>query len=164
MPETAPTSRLMVLMFTDSVGSTDLKRKLGDAEVAKIIRRHDEIFRYTVGAFPLAEILKDVGDGFLARFNSASDAVHAALHFQSALHNEKWPQQIHARVGLHLGEVSELEKEPTSGQTKLSGLAVDIAARVMALALPGQILMTRAAFDNARQYVREQGTSDGSAP
>src|SRR5690349_257551 len=127
MPQAAaPTSRLMVLMFTDIVGSTDLKRKLGDAEVAKIIRRHDEIFRYTVGAFPFAEILKDVGDGFLARFNSASDAVHAALHFQSALHNEKWSHDIQSRVGLHLGEVSELDKEPSSGQIKISGMAVDI--------------------------------------
>src|SRR5436189_2233242 len=152
MPETAPTSRLMVLMFTDIVGSTDLKRKLGDSETAKMIRRHDEIFRYTVGAFPFAEILKDVGDGFLARFNSASDAVHAALHFQSSLHSEKWQHPLKSRVGLHLGEVSELDKEPSSGQTKLSGMAVDIAARVMSLALPGQILMTRAAFDNARQY------------
>src|SRR5439155_12178699 len=94
------------------------------------------------------------------------DAVHAALHFQSALHNEKWAATIKARVGLHLGEVSELDRDPSTpaGQAKLSGLAVDIAARVMGLALPGQILMTRAAFDNARQYVREHQTSDGSAP
>jgi class 3 adenylate cyclase len=163
MAEAAPSSRLMVLMFTDIVGSTDLKRKLGDSEVAKMIRRHDELFRYTVGAFPFAEILKDVGDGFLARFNAASDAVHAALHFQQALHDEQWSHSIQARIGVHLGEVSELEREPTSGQAKLSGLAVDITARVMGLALPGQILMTRAAFDNARQYVREHPTTDGEA-
>jgi serine/threonine-protein kinase len=150
-------------MFTDIVGSTDLKRKLGDSEVAKMIRRHDELFPYTVGAFPFAEILKDVGDGFLARFNAASDAVHAALHFQQALHDEQWSHSIQARIGVHLGEVSELEREPTSGQAKLSGLAVDITARVMGLALPGQILMTRAAFDNARQYVREHPTTDGEA-
>jgi serine/threonine protein kinase/class 3 adenylate cyclase len=153
----------MVLMFTDIVGSTDLKRKHGDTATAKMIRRHDELFRYTVGAFPFAEILKDVGDGFLARFNSASDAVHAALHFQRALHDEKWDHEIRARVGVHLGEVSELDLEPSSGKAKISGLAVDITARVMALALPGQILMTRAAFDNARQYVREHPSADGEA-
>jgi len=152
-------------MFTDIVGSVDLKRRLGDAVVAKLIRRHDELFRYTVGAFPFAQILKDLGDGYLASFSSASDAVHAALHFQNVLHHEKWVgEKLQVRIGVHLGEVSELEVEPTSGRAKLSGLAVDITARVMGVALPGQIVMTRAAFDNARQYVREQGTADGETP
>jgi class 3 adenylate cyclase/serine/threonine protein kinase len=156
MVEARPQSRLMVLMFTDVVGSVELKQRHGDAAVAKMISRHDEIFRYTVAAFPFAEILKDVGDGFLARFSSASDAVHAALHFQNALHNENFNgERLKARIGLHLGEVAELEPEGLSGSAKLSGFAVDITARVMGLALPGQILMTRAAFDNARQYVRE---------
>lgn len=153
----------MVLMFTDIVGSVDMRRRLGDTAAAKIISRHDEIFRRTVGAFPFAEILKDLGDGFLARFSSASDAVHAALHFQSTLRHEDWGgERVQARIGLHLGEVSEMEVESTTGRAKLSGLAVDMAARVMGLALPGQILMTRAAFDNARQYVREHQSSDDS--
>lgn len=155
----------MVLMFTDIVGSVDLRRRIGDQDAAQIIKRHDEIFRKTVSAFPFAEILKDLGDGFLARFSSASDAVHAALHFQSVLHAEDWHgQKIQARVGLHLGEVSEMDVEETTGKPKLSGLAVDLTARVMGLALPGQILMTRAAFDNARQYVREQQSATGDSP
>jgi serine/threonine protein kinase/class 3 adenylate cyclase len=158
----------MVLMFTDIVGSVDLKRRLGDGAAADLIRRHDRLFRHTVKAFSFAEILKDLGDGFLARFASASDAVHAALAFQHALlADEQWQgERIKVRIGLHLGEVSELSKGDTEGggPAKISGLAVDIAARVMSLALPGQILMTRAAFDNARQYVREQGgaNTDGS--
>ena len=78
----------MVLMFTDIVGSVDLRRRIGDAAAAQIIRRHDDLFRRTVGAFAYAEILKDLGDGFLARFSSASDAVHAALHFQQTLRQE----------------------------------------------------------------------------
>ncbi|HWB21148.1 MAG TPA: tetratricopeptide repeat protein [Phycisphaerales bacterium] len=162
MSDQRPQSRIRVLMFTDIVGSTDLKRRLGDAVVADLIRQHDVLFRNTLHAFPYAEVLKDVGDGFLAAFNSASDAVFAALHFQSSLGSQEWNQgRIRARVGVHLGEVSELDIEPTSGTAKLSGLAVDITARVMSLCLPGQILMTRSAFDNARQFIRETSTSDG---
>ena len=152
-------------MFTDIVGSVDLRRRIGDAAAAQIIRRHDDLFRRTVGAFAYAEILKDLGDGFLARFSSASDAVHAALHFQQTLRQENWNgESVQARIGLHLGEVSEMEVEETTGKPKLSGLAVDITARVMGLSLPGQILMTRAAFDNARQYVREHQSAEGSTP
>lgn len=155
----------MVLMFTDIVGSVDLRRRLGDAAAAKIISKHDEMFRRTVSAFSFAEILKDLGDGFLARFSSASDAVHAALHFQNCLHAQDWGgEKLRARIGLHLGEVAETEIEATTGKPKLSGMAVDIAARVMGLALPGQILMTRAAFDNARQYVREHQSATDEGP
>ena len=155
----------MVLMFTDIVGSVDLKRRLGDSVAGGLIQKHDELFRYIVKVFPYAEILKDLGDGFLARFVAASDAVHAALHFQHALHAQEWKgTRMQVRVGLHLGEVSELAVESSTGKAKVSGMAVDIAARVMSLAVPGQILMTRAAFDNARQYVREHQSSDGENP
>jgi len=165
MAEQRTQSRLMVLMFTDIFGSVDLKQRLGDAVVADLIRRHDELFRGTIKVFAYAEVLKDVGDGFLASFSSASDAVHAALHFQSSLHEAQWNKgRIKTRVGIHLGEVSELDRETPGGRAKISGLAVDITARVMGLALPGQILMTRAAFDNARQYIREVQTGDGSDP
>src|SRR5688572_7160447 len=165
MGERRQQSRLMVLMFTDIVGSVDLRRRLGEQRAAQIIKKHDELFRYTVSAFPFAEIIKDLGDGFLSHFGGASDAVHAALHFQHALHNQNWDgEQVKVRIGVHLGEVSELETESGSGKPKLSGMAVDITARVMSLAVPGQILMTRAAFDNARQFVREHQSTDGQTP
>src|SRR5262245_60638683 len=126
MANQRPQSRLMVLMFTDIVGSVDLRRRVGDSQAAAIIQKHDELFRYTVGAFPFAEILKDLGDGFLARFAGASDAVHAALHFQHALaHASKDGAPLKVRIGLHLGEVSEMETEADTGKPKLSGLAVD---------------------------------------
>ncbi len=150
-------SRLMVLLFTDIVRSVDLKTRLGDTEGGKLIGRHDEIFRQVMGAAADAQILKDTGDGFLAQFTTTREAVMVALRFQHAIWSEPWgPNPIQVRVGIHLGEVSGLDIEPT-GLPKLSGLAVDIAARVMGLGMPGQILMTRAAFDNARQYVRHVG-------
>ena len=146
----------MVLLFTDIVRSVDLKTRLGDTEGGKLIGRHDELFRQVMGAAAGAEILKDTGDGFLARFTATREAVMVALRFQEAIRTEPWGSDaIQVRVGVHLGEVSELDLE-TTGLPKVSGLAVDITARVMGMGLPGQILMTRAAFDNARQYVRHE--------
>jgi serine/threonine-protein kinase len=156
-------SRLMVLLFTDIAGSVDLKSRLGGAEAARVIARHDQIFQSIMGGVTGADILKDTGDGFLASFDSATDAVAVALRFQHAVAREPWPDPpLLVRIGIHLGEVAELERE-TTGKAKISGLAVDLAARVMSLALPGQILLTRSAFDNARQYLRDHPPMDGAA-
>ncbi|MEX2213996.1 MAG: tetratricopeptide repeat protein [Phycisphaeraceae bacterium] len=156
-------SRLMVLMFTDVEGSVDMKRQLGDAAFAKLISQHDTLFLSIVNNTPGGEVLKDVGDGFLARFVTPSDAVAAALQFQYALNHGGWePVKLKVRIGLHLGEVTELD-EDIDGQRKVIGLTADIAARIMGLAQGGQILLTHAAFDAARQYVRQHPPIKGHA-
>lgn len=162
MPPNAAPTRLVVLLFSDIVGSVQLKSRLGDAAAARIIARHDAIFRRVFEEAGDGEILKDTGDGFLARFNTVSSSVNFALLFQDAMRREPWSgSPLLVRVGLHLGEVSELEPDPEGG-AKLSGLAIDLTARVMGLAEGGQILLTRALFDSARQYVRQHPvTSDG---
>jgi class 3 adenylate cyclase len=157
----------MVLLFTDIVGSVDLKLRLGGATAARLIGRHDALFRECLAGIEGAKLLKDTGDGFLARFVTASDAVSAALRFQWALAREAMdPEALRVRVGIHLGEVTELD-EDEGGNAKIVGLAADIAARIMGLAGGGQILLTRAAFDAARQYVRSHphdGAEDVEPP
>ncbi len=156
-------SRLMVLMFTDLVGSVDLKTRLGASVYANLISRHDTLFRQIISGTPAAEIRNDTGDGFLARFATATDAVCAALRFQYAMHAEPWdPEPLRIRIAVHIGQVTELDTEESAGVPKLVGLAADITARIVSLGLPGQILLTRTAFDDARQYVREHPATDGS--
>jgi serine/threonine protein kinase len=148
-------SRQMVLVFTDLVGSVALKNKLGHSAYSKILVDHDGIFRKLVAGTPGAEIMKDTGDGFLARFSSSSSAVAACLCFQYELRAHDWGgEPVQARVGIHVGEVEELGKGSV-GPPKLAGRAADMAARVMNLAAPRQILMTRSVYDDARMYVRE---------
>jgi serine/threonine-protein kinase len=150
----------MVFLFSDLVGSVALKTRYGDEAAARVIARHDELFRIAVE--PQGEILKDTGDGFLAQFNTTREAVQAALRFQYLMAKEEWENKIpvFARVGVHLGEASEIDEDPAGGP-KVTGLAVDFTSRVMDLAVPGQILLTRAAFDGARQYVREHPSVEG---
>src|SRR5688500_7337741 len=144
-------SRVMVLMFTDVAGSTPLKEKLGMPAYARLISRHDALFKSIVDALPGSLVLQDTGDGFLARFATPSDAVTAALRFQLALTSPDWADEpLRVRIGLHLGQMTELEPTPRTngagGYAKVVGVGADMASRVMRLAVPGQILMTRGAF------------------
>ncbi|WP_428937437.1 tetratricopeptide repeat protein [Fontivita pretiosa] len=150
---TATVSRLSVLLVTDIVGSTDLKGRIGLEVYARLLALHDAIFRRLIGQIPGAEILKDTGDGYFASFATTSDAVRLAIQFQHALHQAEWnPQPLRVRVGIHVGEVAQLEKE-TTGKPKLVGLAADLVARIAHLASGGQILLTRFAFNEARQFI-----------
>lgn len=158
------TSRLMVLMFTDIAGSVALKSELGLPAYSRLLARHDALFRSIVAAIPRASILQDTGDGFYASFATPADAVTAALRFQHGIAADGFEQSaatgrcqggsLSVRVGIHLGQMERLEavnNEPG----KIVGLGADLAARVMGLAMPGQVLMTRAVFDDARLYVRD---------
>jgi len=151
--ESQTTSVFKVFLFTDIEGSTDLKRRLGDAASAQIIARHDKAFRELLVRYEGHEE-KEIGDSFLATFGLPSNAVRCALAFQKALAGITDPEPIRVRIGIHLGEFIAMPEGGTGGtQEKLIGLAVDTAARVMSLAAGGQILLTRGIFDSARQHV-----------
>lgn len=156
-------SRLMVLLFTDVVGSVDKKSRLGVAAYARLIARHDALFRESLAPYPDAEVNKDTGDGFLAHFERVDSAVGAALTFLQALRAEPWAgEPLEVRVGLHSGQV-EVLPDAHGAPPKLVGLPVDLAARIMGLALPGQVLVSRNVFDDARQYLREHPPAPGLA-
>ena len=156
MSYTATPSRLSVLMRTDIVGSTELKARLGLSEYARRLARHDRIFKQLIDDAPHAEILKDTGDGYFASFATTSDAVRAALRFQQAMHEHAQDdgagEPLKVRIGIHVGEVAEMEEEQT-GKPKIVGLAADLVSRVTQLADGNQILLTRFAFNEARQFV-----------
>ena len=145
---------MSVIMFTDLVGSVDLKQRLRALAYAALIERHDALFMEILRGTPGAELRQDTGDGFYALFPTPAAAVEAALRFQRALQEEPWAEEpARLRIGLHAGQIAELSG--TEADTKLVGLPIDLAARVMSLARPGQILLTRHVFDDARQYLRQ---------
>lgn len=150
-----PTQRLLVLMFTDIVGSSALKVELGDADyVEHIAQPHNAIFRGILKLFPRAAENNYTGDGFLATFRSVADAVNAALLFHHALRNYKWQKSIpEVCIGVHLGDTT-LFAGKDAEQSLIASHAADMCARLMGLAISQQTLLTHAAFDSARQYVR----------
>ena len=56
----------MVFLFTDIAGAVDLKTRLGDAEAARLILRHDALFHRAISLAESGEVAQDTGDGFLA--------------------------------------------------------------------------------------------------
>src|SRR5271163_385451 len=95
-------------------------------------------------------IVKSTGDGFLAEFASAVEAVRCALQFQDAIDrltaNDDAEQRLAFRVGIHIGEVIVEDRD-------IYGDGVNIAARLENLAAPGGILVSDAVHENVRGRV-----------
>src|SRR5438477_13214049 len=105
-------SRLAVLIFTDIVGSTELKNRIGTNRYVQLLTRHDEIFKQLMATVHSAEILQDTGDGYFASFTTVTEAVNFALRFQDALHREPWdPEPLTVRIGIQVGEVAQIHSE-----------------------------------------------------
>src|SRR5262249_25376589 len=135
-------------------GSTSLKRDLGDREAVRMIQRHEGVVRGILQEFEEGEEISTAGDSFFIVFTRPSDAVAFSLLLQSKLRALAGvcKRPIQDRIGIHLGEVI-VEKGKGGGSKSLYGMQVDVCARVMSAAAGGQILMTRATFDNARQVL-----------
>ncbi|MEY2429169.1 MAG: eukaryotic-like serine/threonine-protein kinase [Verrucomicrobiota bacterium] len=151
---------LVSLLFTDIVGSTKLKQELGDSRAVKLLERHHALVRKVLSQFDGGEEISTAGDSFFLVFTRPSDAVKFSLLLQHQLRclSERTGHEIADRIGLHVGEV--IIAEP-SGQTQkdLFGIQVDTCSRVSALAQGKQILMTRFAFDSARQALKGEELS-----
>jgi class 3 adenylate cyclase len=118
------------VMFTDIVGSTDLAARLGDQRWLDLRAAHDGLVRNQLGRYRGEEVAT-TGDGFLATFDGPARAVRCAAEITSAVRS----LGIEIRAGLHTGEV-----EIQDGQ--IAGIAVHIAARVMAFAGEGRVLVS----------------------
>jgi len=126
---------LATVLFTDIVGSTTRAAELGDRRWRELLDRHDEIAAREVAARS-GLVASFTGDGLVARFDGPARAVRCAL----ALQEELRALGLGIRAGLHTGEI-----EVRGGD--VAGIAVHLAARVMALAEGGEVLVSRTVKD-----------------
>jgi class 3 adenylate cyclase len=127
--------KLSTALFTDIVGSTQKLFSVGDEAWRRVLDQHDAIAGPLVASYK-GRIVKNTGDGILAIFDGPVRALQCALDLIEALDKINLP----IRAGLHVGEVV------TRGQD-ITGIAVNIAARVMDQASSGEVLMTRTLKD-----------------
>jgi class 3 adenylate cyclase len=126
-----PTEReLATVLFTDVVGSTDLAAALGDARWLELRSAHNEVVRRHLAASRGREIAT-TGDGFLATFDGPARAVHCALRIRDSVRS----LGLEIRAGLHTGEIELLDGD-------IGGIAVHLAARIMAMAQPSEVLVS----------------------
>jgi class 3 adenylate cyclase len=137
-------SAFRAILFTDMVDSTRLTQQLGDREAMRLLREHDTIVRAALARFGGSEV-KHTGDGIMAAFTSASQAVRAAMQVQQALqeHNETERSRFHVRIGVAAGE-------PITEQDDLFGAAVHQAARLCACSSPDCIVVSAGVHDLCR--------------
>jgi class 3 adenylate cyclase len=149
---------LVTLLFTDMVGSTKLKQELGDHDAVSLMQRHHGIVRDILHQFPGGEEISTAGDSFFLAFAKPSDAVKFSLLLQSKLRevSKGSKRPLLDRIGIHVGEVFIEENQGAAKPKDLYGIQVDTCARVMSLGEGDQILMTRFAYDNARQVLKGQ--------
>lgn len=122
---------LLTVLFTDIVGSTERAAELGDKRWRDLLAVHDHEVRRTLGLFD-GDVIQRIGDGFLAVFDGApSRAVRCA----GALSDVVRGHGLDMRIGLHTGECEIIGED-------IGGMAVHIAARVGALAVAGEILVS----------------------
>jgi class 3 adenylate cyclase len=132
----ARNSGTATVLFTDLVGSTELMARLGDVRYDEVRRDYFARLRQAITAAGGDEV-KSTGDGIMAAFTSAVDALSCAVAMQQAVsrQDERTGVPMEIRVGLSLGEVTF---EPDD----VYGTAVVEAARLVAMAYGGQILAT----------------------
>ncbi len=132
----APVAIHRTFMFTDIVGSTVLAESLGDAAWERVLAWHDEVVRGLVAAYS-GEIVNSTGDGFFVAFDSARTGIECATAVQAAIARRQRDSgsTLTVRIGLHTAEANRRGSD-------YSGVGVNIAARVAALAGAGQVVVT----------------------
>jgi class 3 adenylate cyclase len=127
--------RLLTVLFTDIVRSTDLTVELGDHDWAALVERHHAVVRSELRRWDGQEV-DTAGDGFFATFDSPSRAIGCALGIRDALR----AIGLEIRAGIHVGEC-----EIVAG--KVGGIAVVVGARIREAARPGEVLLSQTVKD-----------------
>lgn len=132
-----PTSGTATILFTDLVGSTELRTRLGDVAADELRRAHDLLLGAAVEE-QHGTVVKSLGDGILAAFGSTADAVAAAAGIQRAIDRTNRrvddARRLAVRVGISAGDVMWEDGD-------CHGTPVVTAARLCDRAVGGQILV-----------------------
>ncbi|HKY76108.1 MAG TPA: adenylate/guanylate cyclase domain-containing protein, partial [Acidimicrobiia bacterium] len=122
--------RVLTVVFTDIVGSTNRAADIGDSRWKDLLDKHHATVRRHLQALKGREI-KTTGDGFLATFDNPAVAVEWSRRICDAVRS----LGLQVRVGIHSGQC-----EVSDGD--VSGIAVHLAARVLSLAGPSEVLVS----------------------
>ena len=126
---------LATVLFTDIVGSTELARRVGDRRWGELLDLHDRLAKELVGQLQ-GRLVKSTGDGILALFDRPGRAIRCATGLRDRLRDSG----VEIRAGVHTGEV-QLRGDD------VGGIGVHVAARVMAAAAPGEVLVSSTVHD-----------------
>lgn len=141
---------IIVIMFTDLVGSTQMTHDHGDLGAQEVVRAHNAIVRNALAQFHGEEV-KHTGDGIMASFANAPNSLRASINIQRgiAVHNNANPQlPVRVRIGLNAGDAVR-EEDDFFGQT------VQLAARICDKADTDEIYITPSVYELCQGHAFE---------
>lgn len=121
---------LATVLFTDIVESTRTLEQVGDARWAGMLAEHNELIQFELDRYR-GRAVKETGDGVVAIFDGPARAVECAASIVGRVRDTG----LQIRAGLHTGEVELVPDD-------VRGVAVHIAARIMAMAGPSEVLVS----------------------
>jgi class 3 adenylate cyclase len=126
---------LTTVLLTDVVDSTRRALELGDRAWLTLQTRHETMVRRTIRRFG-GRCLSTTGDGIVAMFQTAAAGVRCATQVASA----SPPLGLEVRAALHCGAT-------VRRGTRIGGLVFHVAARVLTLAQPSEVLVSASVRD-----------------
>lgn len=126
------------IAFTDLVGFTEFTAASGDAAALELLSLQERLVKYEMAR--RGRIVKHLGDGLMLWFESPRDAVRTGLALQERFeeHSNTGELPLWVRVGVHFGR-------PARRGRDFIGHDVNVAARIVDLAAPGEVLVSQAA-------------------
>ena len=126
-----------MIMFTDMVGYSKKVHEDEDGALA-LLAEHNRILEKQIAAHS-GNVIKTIGDSFMADFGSAFSAVNCAVEIQKELADENAEippeKRMEVRIGIHVGDVIYRDQD-------VFGDGVNIASRIEGLAGAGQIFIS----------------------
>jgi adenylate cyclase len=125
------------IVFTDIVGFTEFTALQGDEAALKLLATQDRVVEEVID--DRGRVVKNLGDGLLMWFDDPCAAVRSSLTLQSRFEEESFEEDLPlwVRIGIHFGR-------PAQRGQDLIGHDVNVAARIVGLAAPGEVLVSEA--------------------
>jgi TolB-like protein len=146
------TRKLAAILVADVVGYSLLAGADEDGTLARLRDLRNDLIDPAIATHH-GRVVKRTGDGSIIEFRSVVNAVRCAIEVQTGMveRNMDVPPEcrIEFRLGIHLGDVIE------EADGDLMGDGVNIAARLEGIAEPGGIVLSGAAYEQARDRVKE---------
>jgi tetratricopeptide (TPR) repeat protein len=157
-------TKLVVLMFAELIGVDAVQRQRGEeALVRDVVQPFRKLLDLTRARWH-GTLRAETSGEYDVNFQTADDAVNAALTLHAALPRHDWPGEApRLRVGIHVGQIVEFVVDEI--RVLQTGHAMDVCRQMTRKAVAGQTLLTRTAYDIASEHIRQapSPSEDGAA-
>lgn len=142
----------LAIVLLDIIGSTAYVQRYGAKKAALLFQYHDKLTRSLIYKNQGREI--DRSDGFLCSFETVSHAIAFGVAYQTEIPKKT---KLSCRIGIHWGSIIEVKQHDyyvtaNAKKFELEGINKNIAARIMSICLPKQVLLSKQAIDEYKRY------------